>query len=183
MSLADDARAFLQRTGEAARAGLSSSITGPMNVLGKLLYERIDEALAPSDGVETPAPRPQRAPQRGAAPNAPIRPNALALLDEDESRSEPDSSPFETPNRRAPWRPAFVPHSFGDARDSPSHHVAAAQRASEPEAEAETSMDWDAGTQTLKSIFPQAEDSVLLLVLQECDGNVEMAIDRLLEMT
>ena len=182
VSLADDARAFLQRTGEAARAGLS----GPINVLGKLLYERIDEALAPSEPVQTPAPQPPRAPTRGAAPNAPLRAPALALLDEDESRSEPDSSPFETPNRRAPWRASFVPHSFGDARDSPSHHVAAAQRAGDAEgdeAAGDASVDWDAGTQTLKSIFPHAEDSVLLLILQECGGNVEMAIDRLLEMT
>ena len=116
----------------------------------------------------------------------PLVPPALALLDEDESRSEPDSSPFETPNRRAPWRASFVPHSFGDARDSPSHHVAAAQRAGDAEgdeAAGDASVDWDAGTQTLKSIFPHAEDSVLLLILQECGGNVEMAIDRLLEMT
>lgn len=182
VSLADDARAFLQRTGEAARAGLS----GPINVLGKLLYERIDEALAPSEPVQTPAPRAPRAPTRGAAPNAPLRAPALALLDEDESRSEPDSSPFETPNRRAPWRASFVPHALGDTRDSPSHHVAAAQRAGDAEGDEaadDTSVDWDAGTQTLKSIFPHADDAVLLLVLQECGGNVEMAIDRLLEMT
>ncbi|WFC96565.1 hypothetical protein MBRA1_003226 [Malassezia brasiliensis] len=181
VSLADDARAFLQRTGEAARAGLS----GPINVLGKLLYERIDEVLAPSEPVQTPAPRAPRAPTRGAAPNAPLRAPAVALLDEDESRSEPDSSPFETPNRRAPWRASFVPHALSDTRDSPSHHVAAAQRASNAEDEAadDTSVDWDAGTQTLKSIFPHADDAVLLLVLQECGGNVEMAIDRLLEMT
>ena len=72
-----------------------------------------------------------------------------------------------------------------ETRDSPSHHVAAAQRppASEASFEGDTSVDWEAGTQTLKSIFPQAEDSVLLLILQECHGNVETAIDRLLEMT
>ncbi|WFD00483.1 hypothetical protein MYAM1_003232 [Malassezia yamatoensis] len=190
VSLADDARAFLQRTGEAARTGFSVPIT----TLGKLLYERIDEALAPSEPVQTPVPRPPSIhhPQRGAAPNAPIRPNSLALLDEDDPRSEVDSSssPFHTPNRPRPWRNAFVPHSFHDGRESPSEHVVAASHRGNPsqtqdhdEQVADNSIDWEAATQTLKSIFPNAEDSVLLLVLQENNGNVEVAIDRLLEMT
>lgn len=193
VSIADDARQFLQRTGEAARAGLTSSFSRPMGALGKLLYERIDEALGPSDvqrPLQTPAPSAAQGPRRGSAPNAPMRGNALAVLeDDDDDVRRSDTSPaFDTPARPPQWRSGFVPRTLADddeTRDSPSHHVAAAQRppASEASFEGDTSVDWEAGTQTLKSIFPQAEDSVLLLILQECHGNVETAIDRLLEMT
>ena len=193
VSIADDARQFLQRTGEAARAGLTSSFSRPMGALGKLLYERIDEALGPSDvqrPLQTPAPSASQGPRRGSAPNAPMRGNALAVLeDDDDDVRRSDTSPaFDTPARPPQWRSGFVPRTLADddeTRDSPSHHVAAAQRApaSETSFEGDTSVDWEAGTQTLKSIFPQAEDSVLLLILQECHGNVETAIDRLLEMT
>ena len=70
---------------------------------------------------------------------------------------------------------------------SPSRLVAAAR-----EVRADTSTDsvladesaqLASGTHTLQSIFPQMEEGVLQLVLQECRGNVEAAIDRLLEMT
>ncbi|SPO29856.1 related to VPS9 (involved in vacuole trafficking) [Ustilago trichophora] len=39
-----------------------------------------------------------------------------------------------------------------------------------------------ASVETLKSIFPTMDDGVIQMVLQGCEGNVEMAIDRLLEM-
>ncbi|KAF6767225.1 Ubiquitin system component Cue [Kalmanozyma brasiliensis GHG001] len=39
-----------------------------------------------------------------------------------------------------------------------------------------------ASVETLKSIFPTVDDSVIQMVLQGCEGNVETAIDRLLEM-
>ena len=59
--------------------------------------------------------------------------------------------------------------------ESPSQNVAAAARL-EPE------VDVAAAVSTLQSIFPQADLAVLELVLQECDMNIEMTIDRLLEM-
>ena len=39
-----------------------------------------------------------------------------------------------------------------------------------------------ASVETLKSIFPTMDDGVIQMVLQGCEGNVETAIDRLLEM-
>lgn len=39
-----------------------------------------------------------------------------------------------------------------------------------------------ASVETLKSIFPTMDDGVIGMVLQGCEGNVETAIDRLLEM-
>ncbi|GAC97871.1 hypothetical protein PHSY_005459 [Pseudozyma hubeiensis SY62] len=39
-----------------------------------------------------------------------------------------------------------------------------------------------ASVETLKSIFPTMDDGVIHMVLQGCEGNVETAIDRLLEM-
>ncbi|MCO5555845.1 hypothetical protein L7F22_009390 [Adiantum nelumboides] len=41
----------------------------------------------------------------------------------------------------------------------------------------------DAGVETLKSIFPETDSSVCRLVLEGCDGNVQQAIDKLLEMS
>ena len=89
-------------------------------------------------------------------------------------------------------------------RDSPSRHVAAAIRyangdgtlddvddergdterhAQGDDADIDASVDVAAAIQTLQSIFPQADTSVLQLVLEECGYNVETSIDRLLEMT
>ncbi|KAK0528376.1 hypothetical protein OC834_004069 [Tilletia horrida] len=48
-SLADDTRMFLQRTGEAARAGLAGGLGRPMGALGKLFNEGLD-------GIRTPSP-------------------------------------------------------------------------------------------------------------------------------
>lgn len=39
-----------------------------------------------------------------------------------------------------------------------------------------------AGVETLKSIFPTMDQAVIQMVLQGCEGNVELAIDRMLEM-
>lgn len=49
--------------------------------------------------------------------------------------------------------------------------------------EEEVSVDVSVAIQTLQSIFPQADSSVLQLVLEECGYHVETSIDRLLEMT
>ena len=51
------------------------------------------------------------------------------------------------------------------------------------DADIDASVDVAAAIQTLQSIFPQADTSVLQLVLEECGYNVETSIDRLLEMT
>ena len=88
-------------------------------------------------------------------------------------------------DRRTPTQAARPPQWRGDVMprfldedeppESPSQNVAAAAR-SEPE------VDVAAAVSTLQSIFPQADLAVLELVLQECDMNIEMTIDRLLEM-
>ncbi|WFD34588.1 hypothetical protein MCUN1_001429 [Malassezia cuniculi] len=147
---------------------------------------------------ETPGP--------GVAPNAPRRVSAavsVADTSANDNASVSATSPvsaeisagMSTPAaRRAPqWKGGLMPRFLADnddddERDSPSHHVAAARYAdtSADESVADESIDAETlklGTETLRSIFPQTEDSVLVLVLQECRGNVELAIDRLLDMT
>jgi len=113
----------------------------------------------------------------------------------------PDSpASVSTPHTRTDavprWRSGLVPR-FGDdedddLRDSPSHHVAAIRYAEEDQSlvageehqdEEEVSVDVSVAIQTLQSIFPQADSSVLQLVLEECGYHVETSIDRLLEMT
>ncbi|PKI84796.1 hypothetical protein MVES1_000875 [Malassezia vespertilionis] len=224
-SIAEDTRAFLQRTSEAAR-DFSSGLGRPMGALGKLIAERIDGVLLP-DGVpmqgvasatsapqgvlpaaslprktqvpETPAvPAQARPPTRGVAPNAPLRNGDERDVDSDESDAlEPadGSSPHlfaqtpaknarPTPQWRSGYTPRFLAERDEEGRESPSHHVAAAQRADQDSSFlSQASVDYEAGTQTLKSIFPQTDDAVLLLLLQESNGNVETAIDRVLEMS
>ena len=113
----------------------------------------------------------------------------------------PDSpASVSTPHTRTDavprWRSGLVPR-FGededdDLRDSPSHHVAAIRYAEEDQSlvageehqdEEEVSVDVSVAIQTLQSIFPQADSSVLQLVLEECGYHVETSTDRLLEMT
>ncbi|SPO41336.1 related to VPS9 (involved in vacuole trafficking) [Pseudozyma flocculosa] len=48
--------------------------------------------------------------------------------------------------------------------------------------QAEEEAQQSAGIATLKSVFPGIDTSVVQLVLEGCEGDVEMAIDRLLEM-
>lgn len=232
----EDTRAFFQRTGQAAR----DNIGAPMGALGKLIYERIDNALAqPSQELGEPTPSmraeaasaPPAAPAPasrlqpvplaarypttpapgtltqgpGIAPNAPRRvsANTSAPDTSTENASVSASSPVSsevlpetsTPAvRRAPkWRGGLMPRFLADnddedERDSPSHQVAAVRLAdtSADASFADESVDTstlEIGTETLRSIFPQTDESVLVLVLQESQGNVEVAIDRLLDMT
>lgn len=49
-------------------------------------------------------------------------------------------------------------------------------------AQADEAAQNSASVETLKSIFPTMDNSVIQMVLQGCEGNVETAIDRLLEM-
>ncbi|KAK0552707.1 hypothetical protein OC846_002770 [Tilletia horrida] len=49
-SLADDTRQFLQRTGEAARAGFAGGFGKPIGALGKLFNEGLDGIRSPSPG-------------------------------------------------------------------------------------------------------------------------------------
>lgn len=49
-SLADDTRMFLQRTGEAARAGFAGGLGKPIGALGKLFNEGLDGIRTPSPG-------------------------------------------------------------------------------------------------------------------------------------
>ncbi|SHO78053.1 Similar to S.cerevisiae protein VPS9 (Guanine nucleotide exchange factor (GEF)) [Malassezia sympodialis ATCC 42132] len=156
-SLADDTRAFFQRTGEAARMGFS-----------RLFTERPDQvaALPPAElqpmPPVTPAAPPARPPTLGIAPHAPRR------------------TAFSSPSSdRA------VPSPGTGAPASPSHDVAAARRAQQEDDsyEAVSEEQVAAATQTLQSIFPQADAAVLQMVLEECHLDVEQAIDRLLDMT
>ncbi|WFD19696.1 hypothetical protein MCAP1_001932 [Malassezia caprae] len=152
-SLADDTRAFLQRTGEAARVGFS-----------RLFTERPDQVVAPPPAELQPMPPITPAPP----PSRPMPPQA--------------------PRRTAFTSPATdsaLPSPAMGAPASPSHDVAAARRANE-EADDSYSVSEEqvaAATQTLQSIFPQAEPAVLQMVLEECHLDVEQAIDRLLDMT
>ncbi|WFD30527.1 hypothetical protein MSPP1_001548 [Malassezia sp. CBS 17886] len=276
LSLADDTRAFLHRTGEAARVGFASGLGRPMDALGKLFAERLEggqemHAVAGEGGEEglgaiqggapggaiqggapggaaqggapeplgepetsgapsaapgrdaprgnsatapnalkpiplhtrnlkTPAPRAPEPPARGVAPHAPLRarqmsPTSPADASVEAGSEEPPSlvhTPGRTGAQRAPqWRGGvqsrFLEQDSSDVspRESPTHHVAAAHFPGDDSLgeDADESVDVGAAVQTLQSIFPQADESVLQLVLQESRGNVEMAIDRLLEMT
>ncbi|PWN42123.1 hypothetical protein IE81DRAFT_347693 [Ceraceosorus guamensis] len=51
LSLADDTKAFFQRTGEVARAGLGASLGRPMGALGRLLSDGIDGVRTPQSGA------------------------------------------------------------------------------------------------------------------------------------
>lgn len=158
VSLADDTRAFFQRTGEAARMGLT-----------RLFTERPDQMVAPPPAElqpmppVTPAAPPSRRSTLGVAPHAPRR------------------TAFSSPSSEA-----ALPSPTIGAPASPSHHVAAARRANEEADESYEAVSEEqvaAATQTLQSIFPQADVAVLHIVLEECHWDVEQAIDRLLDMT
>lgn len=51
-SFADDTKAFLQRTGEAARIGFTSSLGKPMGALGKFLNDGLDGIRTPGGTVQ-----------------------------------------------------------------------------------------------------------------------------------
>ncbi|KDN45476.1 hypothetical protein K437DRAFT_235875 [Tilletiaria anomala UBC 951] len=100
--------------------------------------------------------------------------------------------------------PASFALSFGDGRapDSPSVRLADAGR--NPQVHT-ASLGWemsagdladisaqaervyrdkmDAAVETLKGIFPETEHDVCMMVLESCNGDVQAAIDRLLEMS
>lgn len=120
-ALADDTKAFLQRTGKAARMGFTRLFSERPDTL-TMISPRLGEA-------ERGAPPPPRAPATGAA------------------RASPAAAPAA---------------------------AAAAPASDEPSA---------ASIQALQAIFTQTDAHVLRLVLDECHGNVESAIDRLLDMT
>lgn len=204
MNLADDTRAFLQRTSEAARAGFTSSVSKPVSALSRLFIERIDDAFSPGGDprtreLQTPAPSAAAPPAPGVAPNAPLRQRQAAEEQTPDASEDADAQARGGARRAPSWRGGFMPRFLADAEreeaeeeedeepSSPSRLVAAAR-----EVRADTSTDsvladesaqLASGTHTLQSIFPQMEEGVLQLVLQECRGNVEAAIDRLLEMT
>lgn len=172
-TLADDTRAFLQRTGEAARLGFSRLFDGAPRAtelqnmaLGAYSDVPVTPATAPAPLSVTPA--------RGVAPNAPLRASLSPTPDE----TPPIQLRTPTQAARPPqWRGDVMPRFLDEDEppESPSQNVAAAARL-EPE------VDVAAAVSTLQSIFPQADLAVLELVLQECDMNIEMTIDRLLEM-
>lgn len=184
-SLADDTRAFLQRTSEAARVGFS-----------RLFSERPDAVMSPSplppasemqpmitsSTSHSAALQPQPlVPVTPAAPPGPVPPPlGVAPHAPKRTQTPPRGAARSTPSRGL--LQTFQDEE--DVRDSPTHHVVAATRRSSQDGdETETSVDVAAATQTLQSIFPHADVSVLQLVLEECGYNVESAIDRLLEMT
>lgn len=53
-NFAEDTKAFLQRTGEAARVGFTNSLGKPIGALGKLLGEGLDGIRTPNGGLSTP---------------------------------------------------------------------------------------------------------------------------------
>ncbi|WFD26580.1 hypothetical protein MNAN1_001563 [Malassezia nana] len=154
-SLADDTRAFFQRTGEAARMGFS-----------RLFTERPDQVVAPASELQpvppvTPlAPPPTDAPL-GMAPHAPRR-TALAST-ESATASPADAMPV------SPSHQVVAARRANEEADDSIEEVSEEQVA--------------AATQTLQSIFPHTDVAVLQMVLEECHLDVEQAIDRLLDMT
>lgn len=192
VSLADDTRAFLQRTGEAARMSLNRLFTERPDVIGQDARAAEMQPMS-TRPPETPAAPPPAKPARGEAPNAPFR-----LLPNPDTQSV--STPHTHEKKRVPqWRARFTPHLDEDKddelRDSPSQNVAAVRYVDDEPFEQEeqapaaqedgedASVDVSVAVQTLQSIFPQADASVLQLVLEESGYNVETSIDRLLEMT
>ena len=91
-TLAEDTKAFFQRTGEAARVGIGASIGKPMGALGRLFQENLVEgprtpggtSPAPNSGRATPESPPPTASSGGAAPaSARSRMWGLFGVDED----------------------------------------------------------------------------------------------------
>lgn len=152
-SLADDTRAFFQRTGEAARVGLS-----------RLFTERPDQmaALPPAELQPMPPVTPAAPPARPAPPHAPRRP-AFSSPSTDSALPSPAIGVSASPS-----------HHVATARRANEQAVESDEVSEEQVA---------AAMQTLQSIFPQADAAVLQMVLEECHLDVEQAIDRLLDMT
>lgn len=194
VSLADDTRAFIQRTGEAARHGLNRLFTERPDMIGSEMQPMPSTQVASQPETPAASTIPTLKPARGEAPNAPLRGPVPSPMRQDSPASV--STPHTRTDAVPRWRSGLVPR-FGDdedddLRDSPSHHVAAVRYAEEGQPlvedeehqeEDEVSVDVTVAIQTLQSIFPQADSSVLQLVLEECGYNVETSIDRLLEMT
>ena len=194
VSLADDTRAFIQRTGEAARHGLNRLFTERPDMIGSEMQPMPSTRVASQPETPAPSTIPNSKPARGEAPNAPLRgPVSSPMLpDSPASVSTPHTRTDAVPRWRSGLVPRFGEDEDDDLRDSPSHHVAAIRYAEEDQSlvageehqdEEEVSVDVSVAIQTLQSIFPQADSSVLQLVLEECGYHVETSIDRLLEMT
>lgn len=240
VSLADDTRAFIQRTGEAARLGFNRLFTERSDMVQRDArtseLRPLPSASSSARPVVPPvtpagtAPQPHLKPARGVAPNAPLRVAGADPMHDDSPRSVSTPHTQVSSSTRVPrWRSGLMPRFDDDderdvagaydddngndddadctgsgLRDSPSRHVAAAIRyangdgtlddvddergdterhAQGDDADIDASVDVAAAIQTLQSIFPQADTSVLQLVLEECGYNVETSIDRLLEMT
>lgn len=88
-ALAKDTRAFIQRTGEAARLGIGASFGGSMNALGRLFQDGLDgprpsssSSFGPGSGRDTPDSNP------GSAPNSSARARMWNLFGADEVQNQ-----------------------------------------------------------------------------------------------
>lgn len=302
VALAEDTRAFFQRTGKAARAGIEAGFGGSMSALGRLFQENLDGQRTPSSstpptvlsGTDTPDSTSSVGASTGL-PSSRSRMWGLFGVDEDKSHSQtgrpsgaarprissgsslnfgswgrslqtdmdsepptpqseelkqgrfatlegihgkslpPRESPSVVPQRPPPpiRQGSVDPYSMQDEEmesgvrtpsddgslideTSPRRYAnksrfpdvgsyvpdflsdsQATQRAEsqaprpdqlndEEARRAAAQIDrahLDAGVETLRSIFPGVDTNVCLLVLEGCQGNVQAAIDKLLEMS
>lgn len=134
-NFADDTKAFLQRTGEAARMGFTNSLGRPIGALGKLLGEGIDGMRTPSGsgsgpnsvGGNTPTrdtPSPSNAPaaRRGVFGN-------LFGAEEQQQQQMSQRPPSASNYQSGSWARSFRGGpGLGDTDDEPQTPLAAEHR-------------------------------------------------------
>lgn len=118
LTFADDTKAFFQRTGEAARVGITNSLGKPIGALGKLLGEGLDGIRTPGSGgpgssvgasparVESPAGEKQQQIQQQQQESAPrgMWGGLFGQLDEaGGSGAPPPQTPAHAQQRQGPF--------------------------------------------------------------------------------
>lgn len=111
LSVAEDARAFLSRTSEVARAGLGASLGRPMGALGRLLSDGLDGVRTPNSnaggsGSGSPSGNGAESPGAGAGPGAGRRLFSGFFGGDDEAGSGTPSRPTSG-YANASWSRAF----------------------------------------------------------------------------
>ena len=109
--------------------------------------------------------------------------------DDDDEQDTPNAAAVERMRRRKQMFggvPTFEEGTPTRLRPGPAEDIEQQQTEEAIEeslVQAEEEAQQSASVETLRSIFPTMEVGVIQMVLQGCEGNVEVAIDRLLEMT
>ena len=166
-----------------ANAGNSGRSSGSFNFAS---WSRSSSARGDYDSGDNGPQTPAGAPPQQAQPNAPRRPGlGQDLFDPVEASYQDsplrDSSTYpgeDMRNRRQP-------RNLGPGNDSVASPEPSTGELADMSAEVDRVHQerMNAAVETLRGIFPETEHDVCSMVLESCNGDVQAAIDKLLEMS